>query len=133
MQEQLLAIGKISEELKSLKIRYGELVNKDILGIEGRKLRFSIVEETLSLRKRKRRLKRLRACYANIVNFKTMTVLERLALAHCSTALPGVSSMPVFLEQEVPMPQENCLGGWGQVANWNSGHNFALPYRALKQ
>jgi hypothetical protein len=50
--ERLMTIENISDELKSLKIRYGELVGADVLGAEGRRMGFGTVEETVSLRKR---------------------------------------------------------------------------------
>jgi hypothetical protein len=53
LRERILAINSLSEELMSLKIRYGELVAEEVQGIEGGKLGFGTVEETLSLRKRK--------------------------------------------------------------------------------
>jgi hypothetical protein len=53
VRERLMATDKISDELKSLKIRYGELVGGDILGVGGRGLGFGTVEETVSLRKRR--------------------------------------------------------------------------------
>lgn len=54
LREQLIGIDNISEELKSLKVRYGELVTEEAPGIEGRRLGFGTAEETLSLRKRRR-------------------------------------------------------------------------------
>jgi hypothetical protein len=51
LRERILAIDSLSEELKSLKIRYGELVTEEVQGIEGGKLGFGTMEETLSLRK----------------------------------------------------------------------------------
>lgn len=57
LQERLLEVDSISEELKRLQIRYSELVTEEILGIEKRKLRFGTMEETLSLKKGRRRFK----------------------------------------------------------------------------
>jgi hypothetical protein len=53
LKEEFVAIDNMSDELKSLKIRYGELVGEDVLGVEGRRLGFGTVEETVSLRKRR--------------------------------------------------------------------------------
>jgi hypothetical protein len=53
LKEKLLAIDTMSNDLKSLKIRYGELVGEGVLGVEGRRLGFGTVEETVSLRKRR--------------------------------------------------------------------------------
>jgi hypothetical protein len=53
LRERLTAIENMSAELKSLKIRYGELVGEDVLVAEGSRLGFGTVEETVSLRKRK--------------------------------------------------------------------------------
>jgi hypothetical protein len=55
VRERLMAINKISDELKSLKIRYGELVGEEVLAVGGRRLGFGTVEETVSLRKRRSR------------------------------------------------------------------------------
>jgi hypothetical protein len=52
LKERLMAIDSMPKELKNLKIRYGELVGEDDLKIEGRRLGFGTVEETVSLRKR---------------------------------------------------------------------------------
>jgi hypothetical protein len=52
VRERPMAINKISDELKNLKIRYGELVGEDVLAVGGRRLGFGTVEETVSLRKR---------------------------------------------------------------------------------
>lgn len=52
LQERLTAIDNISQELKNLKTRYGELVGEDVLGVAGRRLGFGTVEETVSLRKK---------------------------------------------------------------------------------
>ncbi|KAI8932498.1 hypothetical protein NX059_010680 [Plenodomus lindquistii] len=51
LRERLGGVDDISEELKSLKIRYGELVTENVLGTEGRRLGFGTAEETLSDRK----------------------------------------------------------------------------------
>jgi hypothetical protein len=53
LQERLLAIDNISEELRNLKIRYGELVGEDVLGDKERRSGFGTVEETVSLKKRR--------------------------------------------------------------------------------
>jgi hypothetical protein len=53
LEERLVAVDSISKELKSLKIRYGELIAEDALRVEGRRLGFGTVEETMSLRKRR--------------------------------------------------------------------------------
>ncbi|KAH9872612.1 hypothetical protein J1614_005005 [Plenodomus biglobosus] len=55
LQERPIGIDNISDELKSLKVRYGELATEEAPGIEGRRLGFGTAEETLSLRKRRRR------------------------------------------------------------------------------
>jgi hypothetical protein len=52
LKERLAAIDNMSKELRNLKIRYGELVGEDVLGVEGRRLGFGTVEETASLRKK---------------------------------------------------------------------------------
>jgi hypothetical protein len=51
LHERLTTIENMSAELKSLKIRYGELVGEDVLGAEARRMGFGTVEETASLRK----------------------------------------------------------------------------------
>jgi hypothetical protein len=53
LKDRLAAIDNMSKELKSLKIRYGELVGEDVLGVEGMRLGFGTVEETVSLRKKR--------------------------------------------------------------------------------
>jgi hypothetical protein len=53
LKDRLAAIDNMSKELKSLKIRYGELVGDDVLGVEGMRLGFGTVEETVSLRKKR--------------------------------------------------------------------------------
>jgi hypothetical protein len=53
LRERLMTIENMSAELKSLKVRYGELVGEDVLGVEGRRVGFGTVEETVSLRKRR--------------------------------------------------------------------------------
>jgi hypothetical protein len=50
----LLVIDRTSEELKRLKVRYGELNTEEDSGIGGRKFGFGTVEETLGLRRGKR-------------------------------------------------------------------------------
>jgi hypothetical protein len=54
LRERLLAIDSMSDELESLKIGYSDLVGEDVLRIEGRRLGFETVEETVSLRRRRR-------------------------------------------------------------------------------
>jgi hypothetical protein len=53
LRERLITIENMSVELKDLRIRYGELVGEDVLGVDGRRLGFGTEEETVSLRKRK--------------------------------------------------------------------------------
>jgi hypothetical protein len=53
LQEQLIIIENMSAELKSLEVRYGELVSQDVLEPEGRIIGFGTKEETVSLRKQK--------------------------------------------------------------------------------
>jgi hypothetical protein len=53
LKERLMAIDSVSKELKDLKIRYGELIGEDSFGVNGMRLGFGTVEETVSLRKRK--------------------------------------------------------------------------------
>jgi hypothetical protein len=55
LQERLLGVDSISEELKKLEVRYGELVTEEALEIEGKKMEFGTMEETVSLRKEGRR------------------------------------------------------------------------------
>jgi hypothetical protein len=55
LKERLAAIDNMSNELKSVKIRYGELVGENVLGVEGRRMGFGTVQETVSLRKRRSR------------------------------------------------------------------------------
>jgi hypothetical protein len=52
VREGSTTIDNISDELKNLKVRYGELIGDDVLGVEERILGFGKVEETVSLRKR---------------------------------------------------------------------------------
>jgi hypothetical protein len=52
LRERTTAINNISQELQNLKIRYGELVSEDVLGVVGRRLGFGTVEETVSLKKK---------------------------------------------------------------------------------
>jgi hypothetical protein len=51
LRERLTTTENISKELKSLQIRYGELVDEDVLGVEGRRMGFGTLEETVSMRK----------------------------------------------------------------------------------
>jgi hypothetical protein len=51
LRERLTTTENMSKELRSLKIRYGELVNEEVLGVEGRRMGFGTLEETVSLRK----------------------------------------------------------------------------------
>jgi hypothetical protein len=53
LKERLMTTDGMSKELSDLKIRYGELGGEDVLGVEGRRLGFGTVEETVSLRKRR--------------------------------------------------------------------------------
>jgi hypothetical protein len=53
LQEKRTTIDNMSNELRNLKIRYGELISRDISEIEERRLGFGTVEETVSLRKRR--------------------------------------------------------------------------------
>jgi hypothetical protein len=50
LRERLMTIENMSAELKSLKIRYGELVDGEVLGVEGRRMGFGTMEETVNLR-----------------------------------------------------------------------------------
>ncbi|CAN9172212.1 unnamed protein product [Alternaria sp. RS040] len=53
LREKLTAVEDMSVELKALKVRYGELVGEDVVGVDGRTVGFGTIEETISLRKRK--------------------------------------------------------------------------------
>ena len=53
LKEKLITIDSMSTELKSLKIRYGEFIGEEVLGVESRRLGFGTVEETVGLGKRK--------------------------------------------------------------------------------
>lgn len=53
IEEKLAAIDDMTDELKNLKIRYGELVNGNILGTGGKRFGFGTVDEITSLRKRR--------------------------------------------------------------------------------
>jgi hypothetical protein len=51
-----MELHNMSNDLKSLKVRYGEVVGEDVLGFGpfgGRRLGFGTVEETVSFRKKK--------------------------------------------------------------------------------
>jgi hypothetical protein len=53
LQHELVDAKKVSKELKSLRVRYGELVLEN--GVEGKRIwGFGTAEETVSLRKRKK-------------------------------------------------------------------------------
>ncbi|KAI4949056.1 hypothetical protein J4E91_005519 [Alternaria rosae] len=52
LEEKLAAVDDISDELKSLKIRYGKLVNADVLEKGGKQFGFGTMDETIPLRKR---------------------------------------------------------------------------------
>jgi len=52
LRQHLTKLDKLPAELRSLKVRYGELVGADVPGFEGR-FGFGTAEETISLRKRK--------------------------------------------------------------------------------
>ena len=51
--EGRFAIDEVSDEVKNLKIRYGELVHEGVMGLGGRRLGFGTAEETVALRKRR--------------------------------------------------------------------------------
>lgn len=53
LREKLTAVEDMSVELKALKLRYGELVGEDVVGVDGKTVGFGTIEETISLRKRK--------------------------------------------------------------------------------
>ena len=60
LRERLMVVENMSDELKSLKIRYGELVDDDVLGVDddvlrvkGRRMGFGTMRETVSPRKRR--------------------------------------------------------------------------------
>jgi hypothetical protein len=53
LREKLTTVENISLEPKALKVRYGELVREDVVGVAGRTMGFGTIEETISLRKRK--------------------------------------------------------------------------------
>jgi hypothetical protein len=53
LRENLTTVENMSEELKALRVRYGELVGEDVVGANGRTVGFGTIEETISLRKRK--------------------------------------------------------------------------------
>jgi hypothetical protein len=53
LEEGVAAIDDMSDELKNLRVRYGELVGEEILGVGGRQFGFGTADVTLSLRKRK--------------------------------------------------------------------------------
>jgi len=55
LQERPLGVDSISEKLKKLEVRCGELVTEEAREIEGKKIGFGTVEETVSLRKGRRR------------------------------------------------------------------------------
>jgi hypothetical protein len=52
LEGRVAAIHDMSDELKSLRIRYGELITED-LAVGGKRFGFGTVEETVSLRKRR--------------------------------------------------------------------------------
>jgi len=52
LRQVLTKMDKLLVELRSLKLRYGELVGADVPGFEGR-FGFGTAEETMTLRKRK--------------------------------------------------------------------------------
>ncbi|CAI9635785.1 unnamed protein product [Alternaria burnsii] len=53
LREKLTAVEDMSVELKALKLRYGELVGEDVVGVDGRTVGFGTIEERISLKKRK--------------------------------------------------------------------------------
>ncbi|KAI4625480.1 hypothetical protein J4E80_002611 [Alternaria sp. BMP 0032] len=53
MEGRVAATNDMSDELKSLEIRYGELVNENAVGTKGERFGFGTVDETVSLRKRR--------------------------------------------------------------------------------
>ncbi|KAF7674365.1 hypothetical protein GT037_007125 [Alternaria burnsii] len=53
LREKLTAVEDMSVELKALKVRYGEFVGEDVVGVDGKTVGFGTIEETISLRKRK--------------------------------------------------------------------------------
>lgn len=53
LREKLTTVENMSVELRALKVRYGELLDEDVVGIDGRMAGFGMIEETVSLRKRK--------------------------------------------------------------------------------
>lgn len=53
LREKLTTIENMSVELKALRVRYGELVDEDVVGVDGRTVGFGTIEQTISLRKRK--------------------------------------------------------------------------------
>jgi hypothetical protein len=53
LREQVAAIDDMSDELKSLKIRYGELVEEDKFDVGNRRFGFGTTDEINSLRKRR--------------------------------------------------------------------------------
>ncbi|KAL5115718.1 hypothetical protein ACEQ8H_006430 [Pleosporales sp. CAS-2024a] len=52
LRERLTTTEKMSPELRNLRVRYGELVFKDEMGVETRRMGFGTLEETLSLRRK---------------------------------------------------------------------------------
>jgi len=49
LEEGVATIDDISDELKGLRIRYGELDDENILGARGKRLGFGTVDQTISL------------------------------------------------------------------------------------
>jgi hypothetical protein len=53
LRDQLITTENMPAELKSLQIRYGNLVGEEMLGVEGSRMGFGTIGETASLRKKK--------------------------------------------------------------------------------
>ncbi|KAI4933954.1 uncharacterized protein J4E92_003624 [Alternaria infectoria] len=53
LEERVAATDDMTDELRSLKIRYGGLVNENAAGAEGERLGFGTMNETISLRRKR--------------------------------------------------------------------------------
>jgi len=53
LEQRVATIDDMTDELKSLRIRYGELVNEITMGAGSKRFGFGTVDETMSLRKRR--------------------------------------------------------------------------------
>ena len=53
LEGRLAALDEMSDELKSLEIRYGKLMDENTVGTKGERFGFGTVDETISLRKRR--------------------------------------------------------------------------------